>query len=266
MTKKRTLSYALFTLLIPATAAAMDPPRTITGNTTLTGPVNGPIIIGRNNIYLDCANNLITGDGTGSGIQVKSHQYITISNCKITKFSTGVDLQSTDSVEIYNTAATHCTFGFYSYLSAYTYLQDFTGSDNAYGLVFSSSDWNFADGVDASNNTYYGAYLYDSDNNHLKGYVGTQGKGFSANGADGILISSSSYNTVDYTNITFSKLWPVTISNGSNNTVKSNFLYKNGTNQADGSPCYHNTKCAYPREVGTVKNNVLSPNSVTLYP
>jgi len=73
---------------------------TIAQDTTLTSDLvcsgNG-LIIGANDIALDCQGHTITGSGTGSGILAQNRQNITIKNCIVQDFFNGFDLSSSNS-------------------------------------------------------------------------------------------------------------------------------------------------------------------------
>lgn len=83
---------------------------TITQNTTLNTNinVNGScfIVISTSNVFLDCANNRLTGNGTGTGIYVNGSNNVVIRNCYIENFSTATSYESSNnSAWINNTIA-----------------------------------------------------------------------------------------------------------------------------------------------------------------
>ncbi len=129
---------------------------TITSDTTLTSdltdcPGNG-LIIGADNITLDCAGHTIDGDGSGGGdgIVVSGRSWDTIKNCTVTDFAYGISLSWSSN----NT------------------LTDNTANSNDYGFFVSDSDSNTLTGSTASGNLYDGIYLqssYTNTNNTLSG-------------------------------------------------------------------------------------------------
>jgi hypothetical protein len=54
------------------------------------------IVLGADNIVLDCAGHTLSGDGTGNGIESIDRKGVTITNCLIENFEKGIYLASTD--------------------------------------------------------------------------------------------------------------------------------------------------------------------------
>jgi nitrous oxidase accessory protein NosD len=54
------------------------------------------IVLGADDVVLDCAGHTISGDGTGNGVESIDHKGVTITNCVIENFEKGVYLASTD--------------------------------------------------------------------------------------------------------------------------------------------------------------------------
>lgn len=70
---------------------------TITTSTTLTEDHNGNIVIAANRVTLDCAGHAVTGDGSGSGIELIGRTGASVANCRVTNFQRGVFLQGSRS-------------------------------------------------------------------------------------------------------------------------------------------------------------------------
>jgi len=130
---------------------------TITSDTTLTSdltdcPGNG-LIIGADNITLDCQGHTIDGDGSGGGdgIVVSGRSWDTIKNCTVTDFAYGISL---------------------SWSSNNTLTDNTANSNHIYGFFVSDSSSNTLTGSTANGNRIDGIYLqasYTNTNNTLSG-------------------------------------------------------------------------------------------------
>ena len=65
---------------------------TIRKNTTLKGPHKGSIIIAADTVTLDCGGHTISGRGSGFGIRLDGRKRVTVKDCAVTNFGTGVHL------------------------------------------------------------------------------------------------------------------------------------------------------------------------------
>ena len=74
--------------------------QTVTRSIVLTQDIhaNGrtAIVLGADDVVLDCAGHSISGGGTGNGVESIDHRGVTITNCNIENFEKGVYLASTD--------------------------------------------------------------------------------------------------------------------------------------------------------------------------
>ncbi len=81
---------------------------TILDSDLLNCPKNG-VIIGANNLILDCAGHKITGRGTGVGVGQPpvplGRNFVTIKNCIIKNFSIGIDRSGTNNTILNNIVA-----------------------------------------------------------------------------------------------------------------------------------------------------------------
>jgi len=66
---------------------------TITALDNLTNCTGAGLIIGANNVVLDCDGSLIQGNLSGFGIFSNAFSVITIQNCRIDNFTTGINIQ-----------------------------------------------------------------------------------------------------------------------------------------------------------------------------
>jgi hypothetical protein len=89
-------------LAVIALVIAVDPPApattgtmVITTDTTLTedhdaGSVDVGIEFAADDVTLDCAGYTVSGGGIGSGILIEGHTGVTVKNCLVTAFSSGI--------------------------------------------------------------------------------------------------------------------------------------------------------------------------------
>ena len=135
----------------------------------LSCPGNG-IIIGDDDITLDCQGHTITGSGTGSGILAQNRQNITIKNCIVQNFFYGIELDSTNQSLLLNNTADNNNDGFR--LSGSSNSNIFTdntaNNNNAYGFFLLQSSNNNTFTNNTAENNERGFFLYFSPNNTLK--------------------------------------------------------------------------------------------------
>ena len=116
------LSLALALVLLgPAAAgpsASVSCGDTITTDTTLTSDltdcVGNGLVIGADNITLDCSGHLIGGDdsGTDSGVYLSGRSGVTVQNCTVTGFHDGIYLYySSNNTLTGNTSASNTETG-----------------------------------------------------------------------------------------------------------------------------------------------------------
>ena len=170
---------------------------TIPASTTMTasiGPcVGSGLIIGANNIVLNCAGFSITGSGTGVGITLSGRTGVTVENCKVTGFQNGFDLANSNSnVLILNTATCDKGDGFFLSRSSSNDLYYNTATcptgvaPTAKGFYLVSSNTNVLLSNKANGNTY-GIFLATSDTNQLIANTA------SSNTIDGFYLGATSH-------------------------------------------------------------------------
>jgi|GEM_PF-6413175 len=102
-------SHILLASLILALAFFVLPSKSIlaeeiiTGNKSLTEDINGPVVIGADNITLDCHNHKIIGSADhrdNIGIYLEDRKNITIKNCAVENFEKGIYLENSDDSTI----------------------------------------------------------------------------------------------------------------------------------------------------------------------
>jgi len=92
---KLTLPVLLGALLSSGTAYAQSCGDILTVDTTLTADLTcaGPgLILDADDIVLDCAGHVLNGDGTDIGIRLQGHTGVTIQNCVVNRFASGIQL------------------------------------------------------------------------------------------------------------------------------------------------------------------------------
>ena len=70
---------------------------TIIDDTTLTENHEGNIIIGADDITLDCDGRMVLGSGLGFGIDLNDRTGVTVKNCHVEGFGAGFGIQGSAS-------------------------------------------------------------------------------------------------------------------------------------------------------------------------
>lgn len=152
---------------VPATATVGT--MTILVDTVLAADHDGEIVIGADNVRLDCAGHTITGPGRLQalhGINVFQRSGVTVKNCFIMEFNAGFLINQSDGNTFTNNTVSHVRTGFTLF-----------GSDNntiSRNIVSDATDW-------------FGYGLFDgSDENVLSENTATSisGVGFMSWGAN----------------------------------------------------------------------------------
>ncbi|MFH0864321.1 MAG: NosD domain-containing protein [Candidatus Gottesmanbacteria bacterium] len=100
-------------------------------NTILNEDVNGMVIIGENNIILDCNGHKISGTSTGPGIILQEQKTgVTIKNCEINNFFIGIDLEESSGNNFLNNKIIDNYYGILSDCSSDNVFSDNLLQDN----------------------------------------------------------------------------------------------------------------------------------------
>ena len=189
------------------TVEPSDAPIENVGNVTysLTGYINGSIIIERDNITLDGKGNLLQLNDTGIGIDISHRKNVTVTNIRVEHFYTGIRLTSSSN----NT------------------IRDSTLSENTNaGIRLINSDNNTLTCNEAYNCGGYAILLESSHNNTISVNTVSQ-TGY------GIWLDCSSDNTItgnnasSNTNVGIAIMGAFTVSFSSNNNVSQNTAVDN---------------------------------------
>jgi parallel beta-helix repeat protein len=89
---------------VPAASATSG---TLTESTTLDADYYGNILIGADDITLDCAGYTVYGAGEGSGILLDGRSRVTVKNCRVTGFVRGFELSRSSHNRLEHNIATH---------------------------------------------------------------------------------------------------------------------------------------------------------------
>ncbi|MDD5181699.1 MAG: right-handed parallel beta-helix repeat-containing protein [Candidatus Nanoarchaeia archaeon] len=194
--------------------------RTFTVSEDLTGCTGG-INIGADDITLDCAGYNLTGSSSGAGLTINGYSNVTVKNCVIHSYATGMYIADSenDSIqdnEVYYNIALATGMHLLGVNNS-----EFLGNDvsfNDAGIILDNSYSNNFEGSLVLNNSCNGIYLSDSNYNTLTGgEVGNNNLGSSCNG--GVSLSSSANNTVFGIFMHNNKKAAVYIYAGNNSTI-----------------------------------------------
>ncbi len=127
----------VFLIWIPAFATTV-----ITSNTVLNSDLNDNVVIGADDIVLDCNGHSIIGRPPSMGIAMTSRSGITIQNCRVTGFLTGIQAGGGSSVTVADTTVERNLLNGLEANdnSSLSIIGAFTALDNGvFGLLFSNS-------------------------------------------------------------------------------------------------------------------------------
>ncbi|MFH1229428.1 MAG: right-handed parallel beta-helix repeat-containing protein [Candidatus Aenigmatarchaeota archaeon] len=151
---------------------------TITIDTTLTQDYTCPnygIIIGADNITLDCDGYNLTGSYSNAAISLSGRTNVTVKNCVMTNFQYGIVIETSTNSSITNNTADGNTYGIY--LNSGADSNNITNNTvtNNYdtGIYFNSGSGNAVNFNKIYGNTNYELYNLGSDNNITLNYWGT---------------------------------------------------------------------------------------------
>ena len=198
------------------------------------------IIIGADNIKLDCDGHTIAGPSSGNGIDLRTRTHVTIRNCSVTNFRFGFILIASDGNTLVRNAASNNTInGFEISSSSGNTLVDNTALGNANGYVLrtsfdnilkrntasigsngffltASSSGNTLENNTADGNNFEGYILVNSDGNLLEENVS------SGNGSQGIRFFNSNDNILKRNDVSGNKLFGIRLQFSSFNRLFEN--------------------------------------------
>lgn len=210
-------------------------PFTCNGNISTSLPLDRDILncngtglnIIADNLILDCNGHKISGNGTGMGITIQGRVNVTIANCMISKFDTGISASLANG-NIKNNTISNCSYGI-------------SGGNFHYSKIQANY---------LQNNTLVGISLSNAQNSTIVGnIVNSMNKTTSSYGIKLGLLNTYTYNNTIENNtainsnigigITFT---PGIIPSGGNarNTIRSNFISNNYKGIIFSSPYVNN--------------------------
>ena len=169
----------------------------ITRTCTLTSNLNESIEVLVNNITLDCSGRTVRGANSGYGVYVNGKIGVTIKNCEVRRFSTGIYIYwgSHFSQIIGNRLIDNANYGLHLYYSNSNTIKDNYFGNNTYGALLEHSNSNTLSNNTASYNlkSIYlysvGLYIHSSNSNTLSNNVASYNK-------IGIFMDLSNSNTL----------------------------------------------------------------------
>ena len=159
------------------TDGSVDPPTapiTSSDNVTyiLTGNIEKPIVVERDNIVVDGAGYTLQGTGGGKGISVLGRSDVTIKNMRIESFGYGIWLNHSSNNTMSGNNITDCGYGIWLENSSSNSISEnkITGCGLIGMGLYSSSSNNRLYGNNMTNNSV-GIWLQESSNNTFSGNV-----------------------------------------------------------------------------------------------
>ena len=179
----------------------------ITQNTTFCkGDYSLPkgIIIGSDNLVLDCNKSLLRGSFIGyDGIGVRNFSNVIIKNCKITDgYAVGIFVQNSNNIKLYNNEV-------YSSIQWNVYLYQVSNSNvynnliysGEYGIILDNSYDNSIFNNSIYNNSDVGIPILESDNNIINNnniYSNKYGISIEIHGINNNIYYNNIFNNSDY--------------------------------------------------------------------
>jgi parallel beta-helix repeat protein len=202
-----TVFVMVLTLLPTVTAAATVGVMQITVDTTLTEDHNGPIEIVADSVTLDCDGHKVTGIGSGLGISMFEQSGVTIRDCDVSGFMTGIVVNhSTGNLvednHVHDNVGAGFPVGIEVRSSPNNIIKNNVVARNGDDGIHlapgcegrcetePNSDGNMIEGNTATDNGRYGIALWYSDNNTISGNAARN------NGASGFGIGESQNTTI----------------------------------------------------------------------
>ena len=182
------------------------------------------ITIGANNITLDCGGYLIDGDDTGTdyGIYLNNQNGVSIKNCNVREFYSGIYLSSSSNNILSNIDANSNSNGIHLLSSSNNNLINniANSNDNSGILLYSSSNNLLINNI--ANNNLAGINLYENSSNN---FLTNSNFNYNSNTGIGLFHSFSNYiadNTINYNGV-----YGINLGSSSNNRISNNEIKEN---------------------------------------
>jgi len=203
---------------------------------TLTTNLSDEIIIGIDNLILDCNDNVLDGgDPTaGIGILATSRNNITIKNCNVTGYSEGISLNFVFDSTITGNNSHHNGLGMRVNGSDRNMIfENVVNHNNSHGMFAASSgersDFNTIKDNTANQNGNIGIFWPFGGNNDFEGNSANH------NSADGFLVRGSLNDLIDNT-ANHNGRHGINVDNGDDNDLIDNTANHNGNDGIDIDP------------------------------
>ncbi len=198
---------ALMFVVANANATHVSCGDTLTSNTTLDSDLTcagNALVMGADNITLDCNNHTVAGNGSGTGINLAGWTGVTVRDCNVTGFSIGISL--------FNPAG-----------GGNNTIIDNALLTNNRGIRLASSSGNFIEENDVFGNFLGIRVLFSSNNNTI---VKNTVSGTTSNAVN---LQNSTGNTVSKNQVTNNGRG-ISLFQSSSNTVEKNTVSNNAVN------------------------------------
>ena len=219
-------------IMLPVPVAATVGTLTVTTDTVLSEDHVGNVVIGANGVTLDCAGFTVQGPGSGTGISLSGKTAVTVKDCTVLDFGTGVFVSGGGGNVVLNvdvpwTGATRTGTGIYMTNSSNNTTTNSTATNRVYGIRL--------DG-DSDSNTFLGSTVSTSTYAvYMRGDTG--GNNFQSNNLSGNVNAIWAWdsligqgNTFQNNNLSNSTGWSLLINGDQLFTVSGNDF----TNSANG--------------------------------
>jgi len=181
------------------------------------------IDIEADNVTLDCQGHTIGGFGSGSGIYVGGHNYVTIKNCVLSNRYYGIYLSSSSNNIISNNIINSNRYGIYLDSSSNNNtISNNNVNANSWSIYLSSSSNNIISNNTANDNVFDGIYLELSSNNIISNNI------VNDNAEGGIILEFTSNNTISNNTANDNFLDGIYFYSSSDNIISNNIVNDNG--------------------------------------
>lgn len=224
------LTLAVALLAVPRSGHAQSCGDTLTASTTLTSDVVDcglyGLVIGADDVVLDCDGHAIGGETLHSapvaGVLIGGRARVTVKNCRVSRFTTGIDASQTTASTFESNTITDTGTGIALSRSASSNTLRANAISGALtGIALRSSNSNAVIGNALSGNRDNGVTLSFANGNTLDGNTVT-------GSAAGFNLESASSNTVSGNTLTGNKLAGITTYGITANVIRDNLITGNG--------------------------------------
>ena len=194
-------------------------PTTITQDTKLNQNVNctegNAIVIGADDITLDCDSKILDGSGTHAGIYLDSRSNVIIKNCNITDFYYGIQILNSNNIQVNSSNNIYLTdfYAVYQYNSTNTKIVGNTLTNDNNGVYsISSNNTLIRDNTINLQKKFYGIYSFNSNNFQITNNT-------LWDNYHGIYFVNSDDNNVSSNNVSASDVYNLFVHNGATENI-----------------------------------------------